>query len=419
MFAGTFCAESLLRIDTRSKNCAHCANQKSFYKTLLSYQHLLLFVMNFYSLLMLASFVVISFCLLEYPSLLIGAYRTSAFTLFVIKLKKNTQFRESNRAKWIYRTLLGSYIIQAICLTIVCLFNDQRNVSLFESLGTLAVQFLESPKLLVYPIEICMILLSFQFRKSPRAKLVLQVVMLMFSIQFIHACCVLTGNMGESQVVHSSSSLYYQEQADYAFLCGAQPENSTDIPESSSSGLDSNNALGEDDEFHYLCTWEQMMLKTNAALKAVSELKENKTLDYKPAGADWIGERIRAQYWRDFWKEADNNNCSVLGLCRSDLPLETLLGREEVEEAVDPAAGENLQEAALNDESGFQYSKLPWKKVVAFTTVAGMVAYSVYKGEIPSQIVNWIPQQVKTACASYKGVVEGKLQQIASFKLKK
>jgi hypothetical protein len=200
--------------------------------------------------------------------------------------------------------------------------------------------------------------------------------------------------------VHSSS-LYYQEQAaDFASFAGAQPadpDDPEDILEKSSSGFD--HAHGEDDDFkNHLYTREKITLKTNAVLKAVSELKESKTPDFKPAGIDWFGETERAMLWKFILKDVEK--CSVLGACRSALPLDTILGREEVEEAADLAVVENFQDAAKENERGVSYdSSLPWKKVIAVTTVVAISAYSIYKGEISSRIGNWIPQQVKNAYA--------------------
>jgi hypothetical protein len=338
----------------------------------------------YFALILMAMF------LWDSPLLLISTYQAIFFAVFALKMYRDVHYRKSAKAKTISRLLALSYVVQLIYVLIVVFYSSSLdNIVFYYD----PVALLESPFIVISIVQTLLLALfisklynDLAFRTSRRAKWMFRAFALICLLEIIYAAQAITFR---SENPTERISLYYQKaQSDL---------------EKPSSGLE--HALGEDDGFDLLQDREQVTLLTNAVLKPISEVQENKSPDFKAAGVEWFGEKEKALYWKSVLKEAED--CFSSGFCGSALTLvDTILGREEVEQAADLAGGAG--ESHPDPDVHFSVS---WKKVAlcGLTIFAG---YSVYRGEMP------IPAQVRNLYESWKGVMKSTLEERVYSRLK-
>jgi hypothetical protein len=335
--------------------------------------------------------------LLDSHLLLISAYQALFFALFAIKMYRDEQFRRSDKAKSISRLLTLSYVLQLVYVLIAAFFYSSSNDNIVYYYDPVAL--LESPLIVISIVQTSLLVLfisklyiDLAFRRSRRAKWIMMAFALICSLEIIHA--VQKAITFSSENSTGKFSVYYQKaQSDLG-----KP----------SSGLE--HALGEDDGFDFRQHREQVTLLTNAVLKVISEVKENKSPDFKAAGVEWFGEKEKALYLKSVLKEAEE--CFSSGVCGSALTLvDTILGREEVEQTADLAGGESHPDPdPVPDVQGNNLS-VSWKKV-AFCGLTIYAGYSVYRGEMP------LPAQVRNLYDSWKGVIKSTLEERVYNRLK-
>lgn len=318
----------------------------------------------------------------------------TAFVLYLIKISRNVQFRRSAEAKQISRILMLAYSLEIIIYSIYYFIDTSVYYDPFIlQIDSPPVIIIATVQVLLLAIFIGKVCMDRQFRRSRRAKWIMMAFMLMYISQLFFSVVTSLDNPS------TKISVYYQEdQID---------------PEKASFWLEL--AIGEDDGFDDLGFREQVTLLANPALKAISELTENKTPDFKPCGVAWFGEKEQALHWKYVQKGVDN--CSLFGVCGSALTLvDTILGREEVEQAADPA-GEILSDSDSDldtEKAWYDNLSVSWKQV----TICGLTiyaGYSMYMGEMP------LPSQVRNVFESWKGVFKSALEQqvYSRFKINK
>ena len=217
-----------------------------------------------------------------------------------------------------------------------------------------------------------------EFKKSLRAKRILQVMLFYFTLKLVYSTCTIVYSPIEE---HPPSSLY-------SLQGGVESgEELCEVCSSPSTSWDTGALAGELEG--WLRKEEEMVLNTSAALKELVDSKENKSMDFKPAGTEWNGEKEKQLYWNALLKEVEACGKENGGLCGSELSLieeKTIPGEEFVQQDENETVGEQQEERA----------GMPFWKKAAIGGIILYTGYKVYQGDVPyfSKLLNAVKEKI-------------------------